>query len=275
MQRRSSKILENHVVKKQELKGLLISEARYPARLKQPRHTHEFASFSFVLAGGYVENYEKRAHERTPSTLIFHPPQESHSVDFKNETVRILNVQFDFKRLAGIREHSVILDSPAVCRTETINWLGRKIHQEFGRMDCASALALEGLVLEILAEASRSKFCRKEKKSPRWLEEAKDYLHAHFSESILLENIAQAVGIHPVHLNRVFRQSFGCTIGEYVRRLRVEFASQQISKTDSPLSEIAQAAGFSDQSHLNKTFKNIYGFTPSEYRKVSRQSYQR
>ena len=265
----------SHIVKEQELNGFMLSEVVYPARLKQPRHTHEFASFSFVLAGSYVENYERRGQTRQPSTVIFHPPQESHSVDFQSEAVRILSVQLDFKRLSHIREHSIILDSSSICRTETTAWLGNRIYREFCRMDALSLLTIEGLVLEILAEASRDKITSPERKPPRWLEQAKDFLHAHFSESIVLENIAHTVGVHPVHLTRVFRQNYGCTIGEYVRRQRVEFASRQISKTDSPLSEIAHAAGFSDQSHLNKTFKNTYGFTPSEYRKISRNCFSR
>ncbi len=87
-----------------------------------------------------------------------------------------------------------------------------------------------------------------------------------------LEEVAKLADVHPVHLSRVFREKYGSTIGEYVRRLRVEFASKQISSTKIPLSEIAHAAGFADQSHLNKTFKNIFGSTPSEYRKIARRS---
>ena len=262
------------MIKKQEFGGLLLSEAVYPGGLRQPRHTHELASFSFVLAGSYLENYEMRSQTRLPSTVVFHPPQESHSVDFQSEKVRILNVQIDFGRLAHIREHSVILDSSSVCRTETIAWLGNRIYREFYRTDEFSHLAIEGLVLEIMAEASRSKFCAHEKKSPVWLERAKEFLHAHFAESIALETIAKAVGVHPVHLARVFRQNYGCAISEYVRRLRVEFACRKISETDAPLSEIAHAAGFSDQSHLNKIFKSAYGITPFEYRKISRKGFR-
>lgn len=270
MNRTLSKQAGSRIIRKHESNGLLISESRYGARLKQPRHNHELASFSFVLTGSYVENYERRAQERQPSAIIFHPPQESHSVDFKDETVQILNVQFNFKRLEDIREYTSILDSPSMCRTETISWLGNKIHQEFCRMDAMSLLAIEGLILEILVESTRDKMNQSEIKAPRWLEQAKDFLHAYFPGPITLEDIAQTAGVHPVHLTRVFRRTYGCTIGEYLRRLRVEFACRQISKTDSSFSEIAHAAGFSDQSHLNKTFKNIYGFTPSEYRKIAR-----
>jgi AraC family transcriptional regulator len=74
------------------------------------------------------------------------------------------------------------------------------------------------------------------------------------------------VGVHPVYLASEFRKHFGCTIGEYVRKLRVEFACRRISESDSPLSDIAIAAGFSHQSHFSRTFKAVTGMTPAGYR---------
>jgi len=260
----------NYLVRSQELVGFTLTEALYPARLRQPRHTHQRASFSFVLTGSYVENYGRQSQTRQPSTIVFHPPQESHAVYYESEAVRILSVHIDFERLAYIREHSIVLDSSISRRTEMISWLGHRIYREFDRMDALSALAIEGLILEILVNASRDESSSREQKSPRWLEQAKEFLHAHFSESLVMEDVANAIGVHRVHLARVFRKKFGCTIGEYVRRLRVEFACRQISTTEAPLCQIALAAGFSDQSHLNKTFKDIFNLTPSEYRKISR-----
>lgn len=260
-----------HTLRKYEVAGFTLLESLYPAGLRQPRHMHDLASFSFVLAGSYVESFGRRAKTRQPSTIIFHPPQESHSVDYGSESVRILSVKVDFKRLDYIREHAIVLDTPASYRTETIIWLGRRIYQEFDRVDSASSLAIEGLVLEILAEASRNRESAAERKRLRWLESAREFLHDNFSESLVLETVAKSAGVHPVHLARVFRRQFGCTIGEYVRRLRVEFACQKISATELPLSEIALMAGFADQSHLTKTFKNFFGLTPSEYRKIFRR----
>jgi AraC family transcriptional regulator len=262
-----------HILQRQETAGFTLSEALYPSGLKQPRHTHTLASFSFVLAGSYVENHGRHTRTRQPSTIVLHPPQESHSVAFQNEQVRILSVQLGFERLAYIREHSIVLDSSASRRTETIAWLGRRIHREFRRADAVSTLAIEGLIFEILAEASRSQqVATSEGKSPLWLKQAREFLHDNFSESLIFGDVAKAVGVHPVHLARVFREKTGYTMGEYVRRLRVEFACRQISATELPLCEIALAAGFADQSHLTKTFKSLRGLTPSEYRKTFRKS---
>jgi AraC family transcriptional regulator len=61
-----------------------------------------------------------------------------------------------------------------------------------------------------------------------------------------------------------------CTVGEYVRRLRVEYACRQFARTGAPLVDIALAAGFCEQSQLTRTFKRVTGFTPAEYRRSVR-----
>jgi AraC family transcriptional regulator len=87
---------------------------------------------------------------------------------------------------------------------------------------------------------------------------------------LTLDGIAKSVGTHPVHLARAFRQHHYCTIGEYIRKLRVEFACCEITTTDSSLAEIAARTGFYDQSHFSRTFKRIIGVTPREYRAAFR-----
>jgi len=259
----------SHIQKTHRINGFALSESIYPPQLKQPRHTHKFASFSFVLAGSYIENYGRQSPTRQPSTIVFHPPQESHAVDFQGGA-RILSVEINFERLAYIHSRCVALDSSASLQTKTIAYLGNKIYREFCLKDAASELAIEGLIFEVLAEAARGKVGAAEKKTPRWLVQAREFLHANFSESVALETVAEIADVHPVHLARVFRQKYECTIGEYVRRLRVEYARQRISASSDSLNQIALAAGFTDQSHFARTFKAQTGLTPGEYRKISR-----
>jgi AraC family transcriptional regulator len=137
-------------------------------------------------------------------------------------------------------------------------------------MDEASPLAIEGIALELLAEASRNQLDTAERSLPRWLSQAKEFLHAQFSETFTLESIAEAVGVHPVYLAREFRRHFDCTISEYVRRLRVECACRELTATDAPIVEIATANGFYDQSHFSRTFKRCTGLTPAEFRAAFR-----
>jgi len=129
--------------------------------------------------------------------------------------------------------------------------------------DIASRLAMEGLILEMLAFATRRTFQISDRREPRWLQ---DLCHEHFAEPISLMTLAQTVGIHPGHLARIFRKQHQCTVGEYVRRLRLEYAAQELVRTQKSLSAIALEAGFYDQSHFTNSFKAHMGVTPYEFR---------
>jgi AraC family transcriptional regulator len=126
---------------------------------------------------------------------------------------------------------------------------------------------MEGLALEIVAEASRHGVRVTGRTPPRWQLRACSLLHDRFAENLSLTDIAAEVDIHPVHLSREFHRQYGCILGEYVRRLRVEFSRQTLASSDVPLIEIALAAGFSDQSHLTKVFRRQMKMTPGEYRR--------
>jgi AraC family transcriptional regulator len=140
------------------------------------------------------------------------------------------------------------------------------MYKERLRSDAASALSIEGLALEILAELARLEAGGHEKAPPRWLRQARDLLHARLGENLTHNEVAQGVGVHPVYLATLFRRHFRCTIGEYVRRLRIDFAAGEIANSDRPLCEIGLDAGFADQSHFSKVFKNHTGMTPGGFR---------
>jgi AraC family transcriptional regulator len=80
--------------------------------------------------------------------------------------------------------------------------------------------------------------------------------------------MAEAVGVSPSHLARAFRAHFGTTLGEYIRRLRVEWVAEQLTRTSMTLSAIGIAAGFSDQSHLTREFGRRFGVTPAQWRRL-------
>src|SRR5438034_8794997 len=67
-------------------------------------------------------------------------------------------------------------------------------------------------------------------------------------------------------LARAFRWHYGCTVGEYIRQRRVEFACHRLTGPDDRLSVIAFDAGFADQSHLTNTFRRLVGMTPGAFR---------
>ena len=260
----------NHVIKKFELNGFSLTEAVYPPRLRQPRHTHEIAHISFILQGGYTERRLKRSWNCQTSGLVFHPFELTHSLDFDDAETRLFTINIKPRWLNYVGEKPEVLSRPAYFHRGLPVCLARRLFGEYRRGDSASTLAVEGLVLELIAAATNDRAVGRERRNPRWLEQSRDFLHAEFAGSPATGDVAKIAGVHPTHLARVFREQVGCTIGEYVRRLRVEFASRQLASTDAPLGEIALAAGFADQSHFSRTFRHYLGVTPGEYRKKTR-----
>lgn len=245
-------------------------ESVYPADSKMPRHTHEMAHVSVVLQGSYTEQYGRRSRTGESSTLVMHPPGEDHVVNFHGAGARIFSFHVKPHWAERVRDYTDALDSPADFRGGPPAWLAVRLYVEFREPDRFSPLAFEGLALEIVATVSR-RVAPAEGKPPRWLGRVTEMLRASPSGEVTLKRVAEEAGVHPVYAARQFRRHHRCTVGEYVRRLRVEAACREISGTDAPLSEIANRVGFYDQSHLTNAFKRLTGMTPAEYRRSFRR----
>ena len=101
---------------------------------------------------------------------------------------------------------------------------------------------------------------------PRALRRVREFIEAHLEESISVQALAATVGLSMFHFARAFKQSEGVTPHEYLVQCRVRRARDLLAATDLPLSEIALAAGFADQSHCARRFREHIGVTPSSYR---------
>jgi AraC family transcriptional regulator len=254
------------VHKRCEFSELTFVEATYLPELRVPRHRHLRPYFYLVLEGDCTEVYENKVRSVGPLTLVFHSPEGTHEDHWQRAGGRCFSVEFAHSRMECAREHARLVDGAAYVRSGDPIWLAIRLHREFHSMDDVSPLAMEGLTLEILAAVSRSSRSRLERNPPRWLVNARELLHDRFTEWLVLDDIAAAVDIHPVHLCRAFRNQYGCAIGDYVRNLRVDFAARQLSTSQHSLVEIALAAGFSDQSHFTKAFRRCTGMTPGAFR---------
>lgn len=262
--------LYGKVLRSCTVSDLRLMETAYDPGVELYKHSHERAHMCLVLRGTYSEVYGRRTRDCKPSALFFYSAGTEHSDQFHWANVHCFNVQVSAHWLDRVREYSTGLDIGAEFYGGVIISLAMKLYNEFRYMDEAAPLAIQGLMLEIVAEASRHTRITAEKQTPPRIKRAKEYLHEHFHESISLEYLAELVDAHPAYLAREFRRYYRSTIGEYVRRLRVEFACSKLAESDEPLANIASAAGFSDQSHFSRTIKMVIGMSPNSYRKIHR-----
>ena len=253
-----------------DLGGLTLAETIFPSGLVIPPHQHTNAFFCFLLEGCCTTSWDRRTWTGRPLTLTLYPADLAHANHWHNGG-RVLNVEFAHPWLERLRGRTAVLERPADYTGGPLVWLAQRLFEEYQRQDDVSPLAVEGLALELLAECSRSRAEASHIHPPRWLDRVRELLRDRFSENLSLGEIAAAVGISADHLARSSRQCHGCTVGEYVRRLRVEFACRRLAAAEVPLVEIALDAGFTDQSHFTKTFKQLMGVTPAVFRNLHRR----
>lgn len=229
-----------------------------------PKHTHESAHFFFIINGKYEANVKGINKLCSSLTTLFHPAGTTHKDHFKSENGHFLTVSLkpDINKMLfeelNFFKHSVIFNS------SEISWIGKKILREIYSSDNLSEIVLEGLANELLVYSTRN--LRKLHKPPPWLKTAYELINDCCLEEITISEIADTVGVHPIHLARTFRQFFDCSPGEYLRLCRIDYAANLLLTSKKSLSEIALLSGFSDQSHFTHSFKRNVGFTPKSFR---------
>jgi AraC family transcriptional regulator len=242
--------------------GLRLVEKRYAAGLQMPRHSHAEWRYCLTIRGAHTDSWRREYRTRTRRQLSLHPPGEMHTSVFHTDAV-CLHVELLGRWQERLRADARISPEPHEFLDGKVPLVAAQIYEEFGRYDACSDLVLEGLTCELIGWSARS--LRGDGVGASWVYRARDLIRDRFTESLALSDIARAVGVHPVHLARQFRSTFGCTVGEFVRRTRIEFVCTQLP-TSAALSDIALRAGFSDQSHLTRVFRRATGLTPRQYR---------
>ena len=249
-----------------EAGGFTFTETYHAPGLVLARHEHECANFNLTVSGSCRETMRGGSELCGPSSLVIKPPGETHSNSYGPSGARCLIVEVTPARLAALGPRSGLFDAPLSLDRGPLVALGARMYAELRACGCASELMLEGLALEFLGQLARLNTRATSRRLPRWLREAQERIHASFAERLALSDLAELSGVDASHFARAFRRCFGCSVGEYVRRLRLQYAAEQLAAGDRCLAEIAHAAGFYDQSHFTNAFKLHFGLTPGEYR---------
>jgi len=241
-------------------------EMSYDSDSAMPSHAHEETSIVFILKGSVQHTCRDRSSLLTTAMLTFIPAGEPHANHFCRG-LKTFDIVLQPQWIKHVRQYSELPDQAVIHQNNQCTWLATRLYREFHQRDNLMPLMMEGLLLELIVYLSRDMATSVETQVPRWLKQARDYLHAHFTESLSMDTIAEAVGVHPSHLMHGFRQHYHSTLGNYIRGLRVDYATRLIATSDLTLGQIALAAGFADQSHFCRTFKQYTGLTPAQFQK--------
>lgn len=252
-----------------ELHGLDLAEVDYAPGFAMGVHDHPQAYLTAVLDGTYDERMTDAGRRCERGDVVFRPVGEPHASRFHDGGARCLRVRLAGHWMERVLAGGRMPDRSLAVRPERAGWLSARLHLEFRAGDPASAIAIEGLVLLLMAEVLRLPGPPKGGGTPAWLSRVVDRVYAQFRERLTLAALAEQEGVHPAHLARVFRRVRGQTVAACIRRLRLEWAMCELRGTRRSLSSIAHEAGFADQSHLTRTLKSATGVTPRAFRERS------
>ncbi len=101
----------------------------------------------------------------------------------------------------------------------------------------------------------------------RDLQDVKEYIDVHFTEKIMLEDLAEIFFINKYYLTRIFKEQFGLSISHYILQQRITHAKQLLRFTDHSIEQIGQMCGIADANYFARAFKKVEGIAPGEYRR--------
>jgi AraC family transcriptional regulator len=252
--------------------GFTLTEGVHANGTALPWHTHLGPTMCFVLQGSFTEISGGVSIHCRPATFKVTPAGERHCDRFDQGDVRGLMIEVDLARVESVRPYSRLLEERVAFQGGLLAAIAGRVHQEFRRMDQAAPLVIEGLLLELLAAGARLSSVDRPGSQPTWLGDVLEMLRGDTGTHWTLSQLAAAVEVHPVTLARAFRRTHSCSVGEYVRRLRIERAAQELGGSTRSIAEIAMSAGFADQSHFSNVFRRQTGMSPSAFRRSIRPS---
>jgi AraC family transcriptional regulator len=234
-----------------------------------PAHAHTTLGISVVLRGFVEETAGRTTESAGAASAVIKPAGTVHANRFGPAGARLLAVEVAPERVAGLLdEHGGLGRWRWVRVTRALGVASRALLDLTSHAPAPDDV-LEQLAVELVAalDGDAADVCGN---PPAWLRMVRERLEEEFERRCLLRDLAREAGVHPVYLARRFRRHYGRSVLDYLRDVRVRAAVRQLADATTPLSEVALAAGFSDQSHLTRVVRAATGLTPARYRELAR-----
>jgi AraC family transcriptional regulator len=250
--------------------GIITSLSYYPseAPYNELPHYHETAHCSMVLKGGNLEKRKAKQTDCLPGTVtVYQAGEVHHSVQVAPGSCQVnLEITEDFAKRYD-------LDTPdrwlQQCDRADMQLLMLRVYKEMLTNDEESALSLTSGLLAIGCYSAKKYSGHN---LPVWVNTVRAALNDRWSEPVTLTELARVANLHPANLSGYFPQYFGCTIGEYRRKLKLQKAFEFMRSGNSSLTNIAYRAGFADQSHFMLVCKDLTGWNPKQIKALRLRS---
>jgi len=271
--------------------GAPISILKSAKTLACDTHTHDFIELVYIKSGSGYHKIDDIEFEVKKGDLLFINYGKTHSFQsekgfvfynilltpwFMSEELVNSENAIDLLTLNCFESFSTFSDVPKISFSADeivfVENMISEMEKEYYSKPRGYEQALKGyitiLLIHIFRKMDKGNILGKEKKIPA---EILDYLDNNYNEKITVNALAERCFYNPSYFSRIFSETFGMSITDYVLEKRFEKACQLLSLTDMTVEAVATESGFRDSGAIFKYFKKKIGITPTEYRKSKNQ----
>lgn len=253
---------------------------------KYDMHWHTAVEIIVPMENWYEFTVQNETIRAYPGDIVIIPPNELHSLtapETGNRFIYLLDIS-PFSKLKGFASIQSILAKPYLLinktsyptiYTDIYNLLAQMRDEYFNEAEFAE-LSVSALMLNLLIKLGKNHIEQidmlsgiriyKQKEYIQKFNNVMEYIDAHYTDDLDLEQIASSIGFSKYHFVRLFKQYTNHTFCGYINHRRIKAAEELLEQPNLSITEIAMHSGFPSISTFNRLFKQQKGCTPSEYR---------
>ncbi len=254
-------------------------------------HTHDFIELVYIRKGHGVHVINDRRYDISPGDLLFINYGQNHIVE-GNPSFELVNIIFtpEFISNSLISSENIYdlfsfvladeldgeaelpvpvahLSSKERAHVESVidamlSEYGTKAHGYHSLLKSYTQV----IICLMLRSIRQSTLSFSENIIHKLAPEILNYVDKNHAEKISLRELAKNSFYSPNYFSRLFKECYGKNLSDYIKEKRISHAAELLRTTDLSITQICEAVGYHNRQIFNKFFKEITGYTPSEYR---------
>ena len=218
----------------------------------------DYYSFCVYPEGGAEYELNGVHYELRAGDMLLCPPGTERKA--KTSGFKESDVDFFAEKIDGLTKPVIVHGK----RFEQINLYMDRINHLYLSGPGSNMAAIRGYLLIIISEFIS---CLNGGLN-KYVEKMREYLIENYTRGVTMRDLSRITGITPAYCGTLFKHEMGCTVTEYINKLRIDTAIRYMSDDDAAtLEEIADSVGFCDEYQFSKIFKRTIGESPGEYRR--------
>jgi AraC family transcriptional regulator len=219
-------------------------------------HAHAEDRIVLTLSGAFDSRYGRRTLTLDERHAIYRPAQIEHRDAYPRASVCLC---------IRLPASEYPCSDTFVFGDDELPGITRRLNAELDATDASSELVIESLSAQISGRLLSSR--ERGASSRKWLRQVRDRIEDEYALPPTLAAIAAGVDREPSYVANAFKRTYGKSVGEHLRDVRLWRTRRLVEDRSISLADLAQRAGFADQSHFTRLFKRRFGMTPTEYRR--------